>query len=242
MLEGLYSAAAGMTAQQQRIDVIGNDLANVSTAGYKKARANFRDLAYVAERTGNGVQAGAGSAMTMASKSQAAGAMEQTGQNLDVAIIGDGFIQVRRSDGTTGLTRQGALRMAEDGNIVTAHGDRLQPPVRIPKDVDPSKVVIGEDGSVTGGGRALGKITLMDVQAPTGLMDVGGSVSIATPASGNLRPAAGTKLQSGALEMSNVQVSESMTDLVEAQRAFSLASKALQNQDQMMEIANSVKR
>lgn len=241
MLEGLYSSAAGMTAQQQRIDVVANDLANVSTAGYKKARASFRDLAYAAERTGNGVRAGAGSAMAMASRSQAAGAIQETGNPFDLAIVGDGFIQVRRSDGTTGLTRQGALRLAEDGNLVTANGDRLQPPVKIPNGVDPSSVSIAEDGTVSGGGQQIGRITLRDVPAPAGLMDVGGSVSVATAASGDIRDATGT-LRQGALEQSNVEMADAMAELVEAQRAFSMASKALQNQDSMMEIANQVKR
>jgi flagellar basal-body rod protein FlgG len=242
VLEGLYSAAAGMAAQQQRIDAVSNDIANVSTTGYKRTRLSFRDLAYAAQSTGNDVRAGAGSAAAWASRSEVAGAIENTGQPLDLAIVGDGFLQVRRPDGQIGLTRHGALRLNADRQLVTVNGDRLQPPVEIPADVDVADVSIGPDGAVTGpGNRALGQITLREVPAPAGLQDVGGSVSIPTQASGAVRNAGGT-LQQGALERSNVDMAETMTSLVEAQRAYSLASRALQTQDQLMEIANGVKR
>jgi flagellar basal-body rod protein FlgG len=241
VLEGLYSAAAGMAAQQQRIDAVSNDVANVSTAGYKKTRLAFRDLAYAAQATGNGVRAGAGAATALASRSQAPGAIEETGQPFDVAIVGDGYLQVRRSDGQVGLTRQGALRLNTDRELVTAAGDRLQPRIRVPADVAPSDVSIGPDGTVTAAGRTLGRITLREVPAPAGLLDVGASVSVPTRASGALR-ASGAQLQQGALERSNVDMGDSMTELMEAQRAYSMASKALQTQDQLMEIANGVKR
>ena len=242
MLEGLYSAAAGMAAQQQRIDAVSNDIANVSTTGYKRTRLSFRDLAYAAQETGNGVRAGAGAAAAWASRSEVAGAIENTGRPFDVAIVGDGYLQVRRPDGQIGLTRHGALRLAADRQLVTVNGDRLQPPVEIPADVAPEDVTIGPDGAVTGpGNRALGRITLRDVPAPAGLQDIGGSVSVPTQASGAVRNATGT-LQQGALERSNVDMAETMTSLVEAQRAYSLASRALQTQDQLMEIANGVKR
>jgi flagellar basal-body rod protein FlgG len=242
VLEGLYSAAAGMAAQQQRIDAVSNDIANVSTTGYKRTRLSFRDLAYAAQSTGNDVRAGAGAATAWASRSEAAGSIETTGQPFDVAIVGDGFLQIRRPDGQIGLTRQGALRVDADRRLVTANGDRLQPPVEIPADVEARDVSIAPDGTVTApGGRNLGRITLRDVPAPAGLQDVGGSVSIPTQASGAARNAAGT-LQQGALERSNVDMAEAMTSLMEAQRSYSMASRALQTQDQLMEIANQVKR
>ena len=243
MLEGLYSAAAGMAAQQQRIDAVSNDIANVSTTGYKRTRLSFRDLAYAAQSTGNDVRAGAGAATAWASRSDLAGSIENTGRPFDLAIVGDGFIQVRRPDGQIGLTRHGALRLAADRQLVTTGGDRLQPPVQIPADVDAADVSIGPDGTVTGpNNRALGQITLRDVPAPAGLQDVGGSVSVPTQASGAVRNAQGATLQQGALERSNVDMAETMTTLIEAQRAYGLASKALQTQDRMMEIANEVKR
>ena len=242
MLEGLYSAAAGMAAQQQRIDAVSNDIANVSTTGYKRTRLSFRDLAYAAQSTGSDVRAGAGAATAWASRSQTAGSIEETGQPFDVAIVGDGYLQIRRPDGQVGLTRSGSLRMDADRQLVTVNGDRLVPPVDIPADVAAGDVSIGPDGAITApGGRALGKITLRDVPAPAGLQDIGGSVSVPTQASGAVRNATGT-LQQGALERSNVDMAEAMTNLVEAQRGFSMASKALQMQDQLMEIANGVKR
>jgi flagellar basal-body rod protein FlgG len=231
-----------MAAQQQRIDAVSNDIANVSTTGYKRTRLSFRDLAYAAQSTGNDVRAGAGAATAWASRSETAGSIEETGQPFDVAIVGDGFLQIRRPDGQTALTRSGSLRMDADRQLVTVNGDRLVPPVEIPADVAASDVSIGPDGAVTApGGRALGQITLRDVPAPAGLQDIGGSVSIPTQASGAVRNATGT-LQQGALERSNVDMAEAMTNLVEAQRSYSMASRALQTQDQLMEIANGVKR
>jgi flagellar basal-body rod protein FlgG len=242
VLEGLYSAAAGMAAQQQRIDAVSNDIANVSTAGYKKTRLSFRDLAYAAESTGNGVRAGAGSATAWASRSEAAGSVEPTGEPFDVAIIGDGFLQVRRQDGTVGLTRQGALRLNADRELTTAGGDRLEPRIQLPADVDAKQVTIAPDGTVAAPNNPnLGRITLRAVPAPAGLLEVGGSVSVPTQASGAVRNATGT-LQQGSLERSNVEMSDAMSSLVEAQRAYSMASRVLQTQDQLMEIANGVKR
>lgn len=241
MLEGLYSAAAGMAAQQQRIDAVSNDVANVSTAGYKKTRLSFRDLAYAAEATGNGVRAGAGAATAWASRSQQAGSIEETGQPFDVAIIGDGYLQVRRPDGQLGLTKQGALRLDASGELVTTQGDRLQPRIRVPEGTAPSDVKIAEDGTVTAGDEELGRIRLVEVAAPAGLLDVGGSVSVPTQASGGTRPSDAT-LKQGALERSNVNMTDAMTELIEAQRAYAMTSKVIQTQDTLMEIANGVKR
>ena len=241
MLQGLYSAAAGMAAQQQRIDAVSNDVANVSTAGYKKTRLSFRDLAYTAEATGNGVRAGAGAAVAAASRSQVAGSIEETGQPFDVAIVGDGYLPVRRQDGQIGLTKQGALRLNTDRELVTALGDRIEPRIQIPEGVADSDVTIGEDGTVLADGREVGRIRLREVPAPAGLLDVGGSVAVATQASGALRDS-DAKLKQGALERSNVNMSDAMTELIEAQRAYTMTSRVIQTQDQLMEIANGVKR
>jgi flagellar basal-body rod protein FlgG len=241
VLQGLYSAAAGMAAQQQRIDAVSNDVANVSTAGYKRQRLDFRDLAYQDVPTGNGVRAGAGAALSAAGRSQVAGAIETTGQPLDLAIEGDGYLAVRRPDGSTGLTRQGALRLATDRTLVTAAGDRLVPDITIPQDVALDDVSIAADGTVTGAGRELGRIQLRDVPAPQGLLSTGSSVMLATEASGPIRDATGTVRQ-GALERSNVDMADAMTELMEAQRGYTLASRVIQTQDQLLEIANGVKR
>jgi len=230
-----------MAAQQQRIDAVSNDVANVSTAGYKSQRIDFRDLAYAEESTGNGVRAGAGAAVTHAGRSQAAGSIQSTGQALDLAIEGDGYIAVRRPDGELGLTRQGSLRVNGARELVTAAGDRLEPPINVPADVDPASITVGSDGRVTAAGRELGRIQLRDVPAPAGLLPVGESIYVATQASGAVGDATGT-LRQGALEGSNVDMGEAMVNLMEAQRAFTLASRALQTQDQMLEVANGIRR
>jgi flagellar basal-body rod protein FlgG len=170
-----------------------------------------------------------------------AGAIERTGQPLDVAIEGDGFLQLRRPDGSTGLTRSGALHLGADRRLVTANGDRLVPDIAIPQDVAVDDVSIARDGTVTGGGRTLGRIELRTVPAPAGLLSAGGSVMTPTDASGAPRPATGT-LQQGALERSNVDMADAMVELMEAQRSYTLASRAIQTQDQLLEIANGVKR
>jgi flagellar basal-body rod protein FlgG len=242
VLQGLYSAAAGMAAQQQRIDAVSNDVANVSTAGYKRQRLSFRDLAYAETPAGNGVRAGAGAAVSSAGRSQLAGALQQTGEPLDVAIEGEGFLTVRRPDGSQALTRHGALRVNADRQLVTVAGDRIQPPVTIPQDVDPASVSIAPDGAVSAQGRALGRLQVVDVPAPQGLLSDGESVFTLTQASGAARPAGGAVLRQGALEASNVDMADAMVDLMDAQRSYSLASKAIQTQDQLMEIANGVKR
>ena len=242
MLEGLYSAAAGMAAQQQRLDAVSNDIANVSTAGYKKQRLAFRDLAYVAAPTGNGVRAGAGAALTAIGRSSAPGALLRTDGPLDVAVAGDGFLAVTRADGTQALTRSGALRVNAARELVTAGGERLQPPVRLPADVEPAHVAIAPDGAVTAQGRALGRIQLLDVPAPQGLLSVGDSTFVATEASGATRAAGGAALRQGVLEGSNVDLADAMVDMMDAQRSYTLASRAIQTQDQLLEIANGVKR
>jgi flagellar basal-body rod protein FlgG len=231
-----------MAAQQQRLDAVSNDIANVSTAGYKKQRLAFRDLAYVAEPTGNGVRAGAGAALTAIGRSSAPGALLRTDGPLDVAVAGDGFLAVTRADGTQALTRSGALRVNTARELVTAGGERLQPPVRLPADVEPAQVAIAPDGAVTAGGRAIGRIAVVDVPAPAGLRSLGENLFATTAASGAARPAREATLQQGALEGSNVDLGDAMVDLMDAQRAYALASKAIQNQDQAMEIANGLKR
>jgi flagellar basal-body rod protein FlgG len=242
VLQGLYSAAAGMAAQQQRLDAISNDVANVSTAGYKRTRLAFRDLAYTEVPAGNGVRAGAGAAAMDAGRSQAQGALQSTGQPLDVAIEGDGYLQVRRPDGTVALTRQGALRIDGARNLTTALGDLVEPRITVPQDVAADDLAIRPDGTVTGNGRELGRLRVVDVPAPDGLLALGDSVLAPTAASGGVRDAVGASVRQGVLEGSNVDLGDSMVDMMEAQRAFTLASRAIQTQDQLMEIANGVKR
>jgi flagellar basal-body rod protein FlgG len=246
MLEGLYSAAAGMAAQQERIDGISNDLANASTTGYKHVRIGFRDLLYSAQGNGAGptVAAGAGAAAGIFGRSQQQGALQDTGQPLDLAIQGSGYFQVKRADGSTALTRDGSLRLDSLGRLTTQDGDVLQPPIAVPRGTTPDQLAVGPDGTVrVGTGRALGRIQLVDVPAPDGLQPLGGNLFAANAASGTPTAAgSGTTLRQGALEGSNVDVGDAMVDMMDAERSFQMSSKAIQMQDQMLEIADQVKR
>ncbi len=246
MLSGLYSAAAGMYAQQQRIDGVANDLANSSTTGYKHVRVGFRDLLYDAQggAAGPTVLAGAGAAAAFVGRSQEQGALLSTGQPLDVALQGPGFLQVRRPDGSLALTRDGSLRLDATGRLTTSDGNIVQPQITVPRGTTPDQLSIAADGTVrVGDGRALGRIELVTVRAPDGLQALGGNLFAATTASGQPTAAgADTALRQGALEGSNVDVGDAMVDMIDAQRSFQLASKAIQMQDQMLEIANQVKR
>jgi flagellar basal-body rod protein FlgG len=240
MLEGLYSAAAGMQAQTQRMDTVANDLANVNTNGYKRERVAFRDLLYVRDASGN-VQSGAGAAATTIGRGFTQGAIRETGNPLDLAIENGGFLQVRRADGTTALTRDGALRLDARGRITTQQGDLLQPAVTLPPGTKESDVQIGSDGTISVGNRQVGRIQLMTVRSPQGLQSAGDNLFRATAASGAATALPGGRLTQGAVEASNVDVADTMTEMMDAQRSFQLASKAVQMQDQLLQIANSVK-
>jgi flagellar basal-body rod protein FlgG len=246
MLEGLYSAAAGMAAQQQRIDGVANDLANSSTTGYKHVRVGFRDLLYNAQggAAGPTVLAGAGAAAGFVGRSQEQGALQTTDQPLDVAIQGPGFLQVKRPDGSLALTRDGSLRLDATGRLTTSDGNVVQPQIMAPSGTTPDELSIAADGTVrVGTGTALGRIELVTVPAPDGLQPLGGNLFAATAQSGAATAAgADTTVRQGALEGSNVDVGDAMVDMIDAQRSFQLASKAIQMQDQMLEIANQVKR
>jgi len=240
MLEGLYSAAAGMQAQQQRIDSVANDLANVNTNGYKHTRVAFRDLLYVNDASGN-VRSGAGAAATTIGRGFTQGAMRETGNPLDVAIEGEGFLRVRRADGTDALTRDGSLRIDPRGRLTTQRGELVQPAITVPAGTNESAVSIGADGTVSANNRPVGRIQLVNVRSPESLDVIGENLYRTTAASGAATNAAGARLTQGSIEASNVDVGDSMTEMIDAQRSFQLASRAVQMQDQMLQIANQVK-
>jgi flagellar basal-body rod protein FlgG len=244
MLDGLYSAAAGMAAQQEQLDAISNDIANQSTPGYQAAKVGFHDLLYTSggAASGSTVATGAGAAAGVIGRSQVQGTIQSTGQPLDVAIIGEGYIEVRRPDGTIGLTRNGTLQVDAQGRLSTSVGMLLQPPITIPHGVSADHVVIGADGTVRAGTRRLGKISIVTVPAPDRLLADGDSVFSATAASGAIANAPGATLQQGAIEASNVDLASAMGDMLAAERGYSMASKAIQAQDQMLQIANQVKK
>jgi flagellar basal-body rod protein FlgG len=213
----MYTAAAGMAAQQDRLDAVANDLANVNTTGYKHARLAFRDLVYSQGGDGQAnVRLGAGAAATSLGPSTAQGALQNTGEPLDVALDGPGFIAIRDANGQLAQTRDGQLRLDDRGRLTTATGELLAPPITMPAGTQVDDISIAADGTVSAAGRAVGRIRVIG------------------PAS--------TRLVQGALEAANVDLGEAMTSMIEAQRGFELASKAIEVQDQMLQIANQVKR
>ena len=243
MLEGLYTAAAGMAAQQQRMDNLANDVANVNTAGYKHVRTGFRDLMYQQEGRGaaNTVTAGSGSAAEIVGRSFAQGSLRQTGQPLDVALEGPGFLQVRTPDGQLALTRDGSLRVTNSGQLVTSTGATVVPPVNFPAGTDLANVAVAPNGLITSGTQTIGQLVAVDVTSPQALTSIGDNLFSANAQSGAPRNV-NTTFAGGYLEASNVELADAMVDMMDSQRAFELASKAIRQQDEMMGIANGIKR
>jgi flagellar basal-body rod protein FlgG len=240
MGQGIFSAAAGMNALETRLDAVANDLANVNTDGYKQVRLGFRDLVY-AQRDQN-VRVGSGAAAVDAGRDFSPGALETVDDPLALAIDGPGFFQVRRADGSVALTRSGDFRTDAAGNVVTASGEQLVPPIRIPAGVSTDKVGVAADGTVTAGSTTLGKITVVDVTAPSLLMKLGDNMYAPTAGSGSPTPVPGSTLQQGYLESSNVDLGQTMVAMIDAQRSFQLDSRAIQTQDQMMQVANQIRQ
>jgi flagellar basal-body rod protein FlgG len=243
MLEGLYSAAAGMAAQQERLDAVANDLANVNTTGYKKERVGFRDLLYTQAGRGGGTQVfeGAGAAATNLGRTLEQGSLQNTGRMLDVAIQGQGFIRVSHN-GQVALTRDGSLQVNAQGRLMTASGDFVQPAITVPAGTSPDDITIGKNGVVSVKGTQVGTIQLVTVPSPEGLTPIGDNLFQPGAASGNIRAANGTTLEQGFLEGSNVDMADAMVDMMNSQRSYQLASKAIQMQDEMAGIANGVKQ
>jgi len=241
MLEGLYSAASGMEAQQQQFNAISNDIANLDTPGYQSTIVGFHDLLYSNGGYGSNVATGAGAAAQQVGYDQSQGAIEQTNQPLDVAIGGSGYLEVRRQDGSTGLTRDGALQLNAKRQITTQTGMLVQPPITIPAGVPLSEVSIAANGTVQAAGKTVGKLSLVDVPAANGLVADGDNVFSATAASGAITPAKNATIQQGALEGSNVNLGDEMAKMETAQQEYSMSSQAVQYQAQMLSIANEIK-
>jgi flagellar basal-body rod protein FlgG len=245
MLEGLTSAAAGMAAQQAKLDAISNDLANASTTGYKHVRVGFRDLLYqqAGRPAANGVRVGAGSAAVDAGRGWEQGALQNTGNPLDVAIQGEGFLRVRLPDGRAALTRDGGLHLDGRRRLTTSTGALVQPTLAIPAGVSEDQISIASNGQVTANGRNIGRIQLVSVRSPEGLVSVGDNAFVTSAASGAATAAPrATSLTQGALESSNTDMADDMVQMIQAERSYQLVAKAISTADQMMEIANGVKR
>jgi flagellar basal-body rod protein FlgG len=251
MINALHTAATGMRAQQSSMDVVANNLANATTTGFKRDRLDLVDLDYrpllLAE--GGVAQVGLGSAPGSIAKEHEQGALQQTGGPLDVAIEGEGFLQVVRSDGTLAYTRAGNLQVDALGRMGLRGGELLQPRITVPPGA--GEVTIAPDGqvsaSVNGNVRNLGRIQTASFANPGGLAAVGDSLFAATANSGAAAlgaPGAGGRgaLTQGALEASNVNVGTEMISLITTQRAFEAASKVVTASDEMMGMANGLRR
>jgi flagellar basal-body rod protein FlgG len=260
MLRGLWSSACGMAAHKMTIDVIANNLANVSTVGFKRSRSDFQDLMYqtlsqAGSRTPSGdqipagIQIGMGTMATGVHKMFLQGDFQETKNELDIAIEGKGFYRVLSNDEEF-YTRAGNFKLDSEGNIVTPNGDRLQPGMTVPPET--VSVNIDQYGNVTafdytGQGSVLGVVELYTFPNPAGLHSAGRNLFKETEASGD--PTSSTPgtngtgtLAQGFLEMSNVDVVEEMVNMIIAQRAYEISSKAIQTADNMMQIANNIKR
>jgi len=242
MLEGLFSAAAGMSAQQEALDAISNDLANVNTNGFKSERVAFNDLLYNQVRiAGSESTAGSGANAAIIGRSKAQGALRETGDPLDLAIEGHGYFKVTGPGGQTALTRDGALALDASGTLVTGAGYRLEPQIKVPAGVSAEEVSVAADGTVSARGKALGRIELVTVASPDHMTSLGTDLLLPTSDGGAPHAAGEARIKQGALEQSNVDVGTDMANLVSTQRAFQMESSALNNASQMMSIANQLK-
>ena len=244
MLQSLYAASSGMEASQTQFNAISNDLANMDTPGYQGTDVGFESLLYSSggDSSGSRVRTGAGAQAAIVGRDQAEGTLQTTGRSLDVAIEGPGYLQVRRPDGSLGLTRNGGLQVTASGRVTTQAGMPLVPPLTIPRGVQADNVSIAADGSVSAGGRGIGKIEVVDVPAPNQLLADGDTTFSTTAASGAPRAVKGSALKQGALEGSNVDVNDVMSEMINAERTYQMTEQAVHYQDQMLQIANGIKR
>ena len=255
MFSSLWVAKTGLDAQQTRMDVVSHNLANANTTGFKSSRASFQDLVYqnlrqpggqTTEQTiaPSGLMLGTGVRVVGNEKLFTQGNIEQTGNSLDLAIQGRGFLQVTMPDGTIAYTRDGSLHMDQNGQVVTANGYAVDPAITIPANAQ--SITIGSDGtvSITLPGQAapqqVGTVQLADFINPAGLQPNGDNLYLETASSGT--PQIGQPglnglgtLAQGALESSNVNVVEQMVDMIETQRTYEMNSKAISAADQMLQ-------
>ena len=255
MIRSLWIAKTGLDAQQTQMDVISNNLANVSTSGFKRARAVFEDLLYQtirqpgaqsSEQTQlpSGLQLGTGVKPVATERIFTQGNLQQTGNAKDVAIQGNGFFQVLMPDGTTSYSRDGSFQSDANGQMVTSSGYAVQPAITIPADTQ--SLTIARDGtvSVTQSGSAtpvtIGTLQLATFINPAGLQSLGENLYGETASSGTASSnapgsnGAGT-LNQGYVETSNVNVVEELVNMIQTQRAYEINSKAIQTSDQMLQ-------
>ena len=259
MNQSLWIAKTGLDAQQTKMSVISNNLANASTSGYKRSRAVFADLLYQNQRQPGaqssqdtlyptGLMIGTGVRTVATEKLFSQGAMAQTDNPLDVGIDGQGFLQILMPDGSLGYTRDGALQVDNQGQLVNSNGYAVQPAITIPDDAQ--SITVGTDGTVSvtsagsSGSTQVGSLQLVDFINPAGLMPTGGNLYLESSASGS--PQTGTPgqnglgtLMQGYVEGSNVNVVEELVSMIETQRAYEMNSKAISTSDQMLQFVNN---
>jgi flagellar basal-body rod protein FlgG len=259
MNPALWAAKTGLDAQQTKLAVTSNNLANVSTAGFKKGRAVFEDLMYQNIRqvggstsqdtqAPTGVHLGTGVRVVATEKIYTQGGFTQTDNALDVAIEGRGFFQIQLPDGTTAYTRDGNFQLNAQGQMVTSSGYTVQPGISIPDGAQ--SITISRDGVVSariagqGTPVQIGQLQLTDFINPSGLEPLGENLVVETAASGPAQTGTagqnglGSLLQ-GSFESSNVNVVEELVNMIETQRAYEMNSKAISTADQMLEYVNN---
>ena len=259
MLRAFSTAATGMSAQQKMVDVTANNLANINTTGFKRSQIDFQDLIYVKMRepgaevaagitSPSGMEVGSGVRAAGAVKVFSAGELQNTGRKMDIAIRGDGFLQVSMPNGDLRYTRDGALQINANGSLVSSTGYMIEPAISIPTDA--TSVDIGKDGTVivtdsSGTTSAVGTIQLARFTNPAGLSSEGDNLFAMTEASGPATTGtAGQEgfgsIQSGFLEKSNVQMVSELVNLITAQRAYETNSRAIRAGDGMLRTANQI--
>lgn len=255
MHAALYISKTGLSAQDTRLAAISNNLANVATAGFKKDRVVFEDLLYQIQRQPgasssqstelpSGMQIGTGVRVSSSQKLFTQGALQTTGEALDIGVNGRGFFEIMMPDGSSAYTRDGQFQVNANGEIVTGQGHILNPGLTVPADAQ--TITVGQDGVVTvklpGQPQPvnIGNINLVDFVNPSGLQALGGNLYSETIASGN--PQQSTpgqngmgKLAQGSVESSNVEVVEELVDMITTQRAYEMNSKAISTADQMLQ-------
>jgi flagellar basal-body rod protein FlgG len=263
MIRALFTAATGMIGQQLNVDTIANNLANVNTTGFKKSRVHFQDLIYETLKPAGtetadgqiipeGIQVGHGVRPSSIAKIFTPGSFIQTGNQMDLAIEGEGFFQIQLPDGTTAYTRDGNFKIDANGQVVTSDGYLLEPALTVPQDF--TQIIVNSDGFVAAmvGGQQqpanVGQIELVRFVNPAGLdARLGRNLLLETGASGAPIPGQpgldglGT-LEQGFLEGSNVQVVEEMISLITAQRAYEANSRVITTSDEMLQTANQIRR
>lgn len=254
MIRSLWTARTGLDAQQTQLDVISNNLANVSTNGFKRSRAVFEDLLYQtlrqpgAQQTqqnqiSSGLQIGTGVRPIATERLYSQGNLQQTGNSLDLAVQGNGFFQVERPDGTIAYTRDGSFQLDSEGNVVTASGYLLADNINIPADA--LTITVGKDGTVSvlqAGEIApieVGAIQLATFINPGGLQAAGENLFLETASSGVANPVQPGQEGSGVInqgyvETSNVNVAEELVSMIVTQRAYEINSRVISTSDQML--------